>query len=114
MAELGTAAELGQPLVVLMWNNESLGQIRDDMVMKGIQPNAVNARNPDFQLLFRAYGCHAEKPASVDDIAPAIAKALAADRPSLIEMTPHGGAVRGWRGRTRPEVGRRSRMAGDQ
>jgi 5-guanidino-2-oxopentanoate decarboxylase len=88
MAELGTAAELGQPLVVLMWNNEALGQIRDDMIMKGIQPNAVNARNPDFQLLFRAYGCHAGKPAGVDDIGPAIASALAADRPSLIEMTP--------------------------
>jgi 5-guanidino-2-oxopentanoate decarboxylase len=88
MAELGTAAELGQPLVVLMWNNESLGQIRDGMIMKGIQPNSVNARNPDFQLLFRAYACHAENPASVDDIGPAIAKALAGDRPSLIEMTP--------------------------
>jgi 5-guanidino-2-oxopentanoate decarboxylase len=71
-----------------MWNNESLGQIRDGMIMKGIQPNAVNARNPDFQLLFRAYACHAENPASVDDIGPAIAKALAGDRPSLIEMTP--------------------------
>ncbi len=88
MAELGTAAELGQPLVVLMWNNESLGQIRDGMIEKGIQPNAVNARNPDFQLLFRAYGCHAEKPASVEEIVPAITRALAADRPRLIEMTP--------------------------
>jgi 5-guanidino-2-oxopentanoate decarboxylase len=88
MAELGTAAELGQPLVILLWNNDALGQIRDDMVRKGIQPNAVTARNPDFQALFGAYGCHAERPVSVDDIGPAIARALAADRPSLIEMTP--------------------------
>jgi 5-guanidino-2-oxopentanoate decarboxylase len=88
MAELGTAAELGQPLVILLWNNDSLGQIRDDMVRKAIQPNAVSARNPDFQLLFGAYGCQAEKPASVADIAPAIGRALAADRPTLIEMTP--------------------------
>jgi thiamine pyrophosphate-dependent acetolactate synthase large subunit-like protein len=65
MAELGTAAELGQPLVILLWNNDALGQIRDDMVRKGIQPNAVSARNPDFQALFGAYGCHAEKPVSV-------------------------------------------------
>jgi thiamine pyrophosphate-dependent acetolactate synthase large subunit-like protein len=86
--ELGTAAEHKLPVVILMWNNNALGQIRDDMIMKGIQPNAVNARNPDFQLLFRAYGCHADKPASVDDIGPAIAKALTGDRPSLIEMTP--------------------------
>jgi thiamine pyrophosphate-dependent acetolactate synthase large subunit-like protein len=93
MAELGTAAELRLPLPVLMWNNDALGQIRDDMIRKGIQPNAVTARNPDFQLLFRAYGCHADKPAHVDDIAPAIARALAADRPSLIEMTPHMGGL---------------------
>ena len=88
MAELGTAAELGQPLVILLWNNDSLGQIRDDMVRKGIQPNAVTARNPDFQMLFSAYGCHAEKPESVAGIVPAIGRALAADRPTLIEMTP--------------------------
>jgi thiamine pyrophosphate-dependent acetolactate synthase large subunit-like protein len=88
MAELGTAAELAQPLVVLLWNNDALGQIRDDMIRKGIQPNAVNAKNPDFQMLFRAYGCHADKPRSVGDIAPSIKRALAADRPTLIEMTP--------------------------
>ena len=93
MAEIGTAAELGQPLVVLLWNNEALGQIRDDMISKGIQPNAVTARNPDFQLLFRAYGCHADKPAHVDEIAPSIARALTADRPSLIEMTPLMGGL---------------------
>jgi len=58
------------------------------MVRKGIQPNAVTAKNPDFQMLFRAYGCHAEKPRSVGDIAPAIGRALDADRPTLIEMTP--------------------------
>ncbi len=88
VAELGTAAELGQALVILLWNNDSLGQIRDDMVRKGIQPTAVTTKNPDFQLLFRAYGCYAEKPASVKEIAPAIGRALAADRPTLIELTP--------------------------
>ena len=43
-------------MVILMWNNDALGQIRDDMVSKGIQPNAVTLRNPDFQLLAKAYG----------------------------------------------------------
>ena len=47
--ELGTAAEHKLPLVILMWNNDALGQIRDDMVSKGIQPNAVTLKNPDFQ-----------------------------------------------------------------
>ena len=86
--ELGTAAEHRLPLVILMWNNDALGQIRDDMVMKGIQPNAVTLKNPDFQALAKAYGCRAEKPGSLTALAEAIRAALAADGPTLIEMTP--------------------------
>jgi 5-guanidino-2-oxopentanoate decarboxylase len=86
--ELGTAAEHKLPIVILMWNNNALGQIRDDMVMKGIQPNAVTLRNPDFQALARAYGMEAEKPATLRSLADAIRKALKAEGPTLIEMTP--------------------------
>jgi 5-guanidino-2-oxopentanoate decarboxylase len=86
--ELGTAAEHKLPVVILMWNNNALGQIRDDMVMKGIQPNAVTLRNPDFQMLAKAYGCHAEKPASLKALTVAIKAALKADGPTFIEMTP--------------------------
>ena len=59
--ELGTAAEHKLPLVMLMWNNDALGQIRDDMVSKGIQPNAVTLKNPDFQALAKAYDCARRK-----------------------------------------------------
>jgi 5-guanidino-2-oxopentanoate decarboxylase len=86
--ELGTAAEHKLPLVILMWNNDALGQIRDDMVNKGIQPNAVTLINPDFQALAKAYRCHAEKPESLKDLAQAIDRALKAPGPTLIEMTP--------------------------
>lgn len=86
--ELGTAAEHKLPIIILMWNNDALGQIRDDMVNKGIQPNAVTLRNPDFQLLAKAYGLRAERPASLMALASAIKSALDADSPTLIEMTP--------------------------
>jgi thiamine pyrophosphate-dependent acetolactate synthase large subunit-like protein len=86
--ELGTAAEHKLPLLILMWNNDALGQIRDDMVRKGIQPNAVTLKNPDFQALAKAYDCAAVKPASLGELAKAIKLALSADRPTLIEMTP--------------------------
>jgi 5-guanidino-2-oxopentanoate decarboxylase len=86
--ELGTAVEHRLPLPILLWNNDALGQIRDDMVNKGIQPNAVTLRNPDFQGLARAYGCGAEKPESLKALSRAIAAALRADGPTVIEMTP--------------------------
>ena len=86
--ELGTAAEMGEPLIVLLWNNNALAQIRDDMIRKGIQPNAVSLRNPDFALLARAYGVGYERPNGLDALAKAIASALEAKRPVVIEMTP--------------------------
>jgi 5-guanidino-2-oxopentanoate decarboxylase len=84
--ELGTASELRLPLPILLWNNHALGQIRDDMISKAIQPNAVTLENPDFQMLAKAYRCHAARPASLKELAAAIGAALKADRPTLIEI----------------------------
>jgi 5-guanidino-2-oxopentanoate decarboxylase len=50
--ELATAVEeLDSPLVVLLWNNDALGQIRDDMLGLDIEPIGVLPRNPDFAAL---------------------------------------------------------------
>ncbi len=86
--ELGTAVEHRLPLPVLLWNNDALGQIRDNMADNGIQPNAVTLLNPDFMALGRAYGARAERPESLSALSRAIAAALAADGPTIIEMTP--------------------------
>ena len=86
--ELGTAVEHKQALPILLWNNDALGQIRDNMVDAGIQPNAVTLKNPDFIMLARAYGAKAERPENLDALAVAIKAALKADGPTLIEMTP--------------------------
>jgi 5-guanidino-2-oxopentanoate decarboxylase len=86
--ELGTAVEHKLPLVILLWNNDALGQIRDNMVDAGIQPNAVTLLNPDFQMLAKAYGARAEKPVSLKALSAAIKAALKADGPTVIEMTP--------------------------
>ncbi len=86
--ELGTAVEHKLPIPILLWNNNALGQIRDDMVRKGIQPNAVTLKNPDFIMLARAYGARSEKPDTLMALAKAIRLALRADGPTVIEMTP--------------------------
>jgi 5-guanidino-2-oxopentanoate decarboxylase len=86
--ELGTAVELGQQLIILLWNNDALGQIRDDMIAKAIQPNAVTLRNPDFRALAAAYGCSVESPSSLPALEASIARALKARGPTLIEMRP--------------------------
>jgi 5-guanidino-2-oxopentanoate decarboxylase len=84
--ELATAAELGLPLVIILWNNDGLGQIRDGMIERGMLEVGVNPRNPDYQLLARAFGCHALRPDSLAAFAAAVTNALSANVPTLIEV----------------------------
>ena len=86
MQELSTAAELCLPLPILLWNNDGLGQIRDDMVASGMPEIGVNAHNPDFPALARACGCDAAAPDNLDALGDALSAALSATRPTLIEV----------------------------
>ncbi|WP_343116836.1 5-guanidino-2-oxopentanoate decarboxylase [Ostreiculturibacter nitratireducens] len=86
--ELGTAVELGLPLPILLWDNGKLKEIEESMQRAQIAPNAVIARNPDFLALARAYGARAERPASLSGLCDAVLRALRADGPTLIHMTP--------------------------
>ena len=85
--ELATATEeLDSPLVVLLWNNNALGQIRDDMLDLDIEPIGVLPRNPDFQLLGQAFGCTMYKPDSLIALAESLKTAFALPGVSLIEL----------------------------
>ena len=85
--ELATATEeLDSPLVVLLWNNNALGQIRDDMLDLDIEPIGVLPRNPDFQLLGQAFGCTMHKPDSLAALAESLKTAFALPGVSLIEL----------------------------
>ena len=89
-AELGTAVELGLPIVVLLWNNEGLGQIRDRMTARSIPPIGVNPRNPDFLVLARAFGCRTARPASITGLKREIRAALRRRLPTVIEIHEDG------------------------
>ncbi|MCY1421893.1 putative 2-ketoarginine decarboxylase AruI [compost metagenome] len=85
--ELATAVEeLDSPLVVLLWNNDALGQIRDDMIGLDIEPIGVLPRNPDFALLARAYGCTVREPQSLDELERDLREGFAQPRVTLIEL----------------------------
>lgn len=88
LPELGTAVELGLPLPIILWDNGKLKEIEESMQRSQIAPNAVVARNPDFLALARAYGAGAAEPRSQAELTDALNKAFAADRPTLIRLTP--------------------------
>ncbi|MEM7469893.1 MAG: 5-guanidino-2-oxopentanoate decarboxylase [Pseudomonadota bacterium] len=88
MAELATAVELKLPLPIVLWDNGKLGEIEDSMVRAQIAPNAVVQQNPDFLKLAEAFGAYAAGPESLTEFQKAVKIALAADRPTLIRITP--------------------------
>jgi 5-guanidino-2-oxopentanoate decarboxylase len=85
--ELATAVEeLDSPLVVLLWNNDALGQIRDDMLGLDIEPIGVLPRNPDFAALAGAFGCRVQQPQNLDELQTQLAAGFAHPGVTLIEL----------------------------
>ena len=85
LQELPTAVELALALPVVVWNNEALGQIRDDMRAAGITPLGVVARNPDFVALARACGAAAQRVRGPAELEQALRAAWRHSGPTLIE-----------------------------
>ena len=84
--ELTTASELGLAIPIVIWNNGGLKQITDDMEARNIKPLGTDGINPDFMLLAEAMGAHGVRPGSSEELEAAVTNALAADRPTIIEL----------------------------
>jgi acetolactate synthase-1/2/3 large subunit len=85
--ELATAMQYGANVVFMVVNNGLYGTIR--MHQEREYPARVYATalsNPDFAALARAYGAHGEIVEDTAQFAPAFERALAAGKPSLIEL----------------------------
>lgn len=84
MPELLTAAELKLPIAVVIWENDGLKQIQDDMDSRNISRVGVEGINPDFVALAHACHCHGVRPDGADAFTSAFKGALSADRPTVI------------------------------
>ena len=84
--ELATAAEEHLALPVIVWNNDALKAIVDEMDQRQIARIGVEPRSPDFLKLAQSLGCHAMRAASAEHFAQSLRDALVADRPTLIEV----------------------------
>jgi len=84
--ELATAAEERLALPVIVWNNDALQAIADGMDERRIPRIGVEPRSPDFLRLAASPGCRATRAESAEHLASAVREALAADRPTLIEV----------------------------
>ena len=85
--ELATAMQYGANVIVIVVNNGMYGTIR--MHQEREYPARVSGtelKNPDFAALARAYGAHGEMVDTTEAFAPALARAMAAGKPALIEL----------------------------
>jgi len=90
LQELTLAAELELDLVLVLWNNDTLHQIADDMDEAGIFPIGVSQRNPDFLVLARACGWAAVEVDSLADLRAELRAALSPSKtPTLIQLNEH-------------------------
>jgi len=84
--ELATAAQIGLPLPVVVFDNGGYGEIREEMVARGDRPGAAELPPVDLTNLACAYGgrgAHAGPPRA---LAEALAQALATPGPTVITV----------------------------
>ncbi|NEA35184.1 thiamine pyrophosphate-binding protein [Streptomyces sp. SID13031] len=88
--ELVTATELRLPLPIIVADNGGYAEIREQMVDRGITPQAVDLYQPDLPALARAIGAYGVVAATVESLGDLAAEALTADRPTLIHLAVDG------------------------
>jgi 5-guanidino-2-oxopentanoate decarboxylase len=86
LQELGTAVEHKLGLPILLWNNDSLGEIERSMKSVGISPIYIHQHNPDFLMLAKSYGCDAIAIDNAELFTKVIKESFSKDKPTLIEV----------------------------
>jgi acetolactate synthase-1/2/3 large subunit len=85
--ELGTAAQYGANIVVLVVDNGMYGTIRMHQERRfPRRPVATDIVNPDFAALARAYGAFGATVSRTEDFQAALDEGLSADRPALLHL----------------------------
>jgi len=87
LGELATAVKYRLPLVVLLMNDDRYGAIKwlQERMFEG-RWGETELANPDFVALAHAFGMRGERLPSVAALPAALATALAADGPTLLEL----------------------------
>jgi acetolactate synthase-1/2/3 large subunit len=83
--ELETAVRLGLAFVVLIFRDDGYGVIRWKQQRQFGRTAGVEFGNPDFVALARAFGCEGVKIGAAKELRPALAQALTARVPVLID-----------------------------
>ncbi len=84
--ELAAAVQFDVPIITLVFNDEAYGVLRPQQEARYGAAHAVDVVNPDFMGLADAFGVDGCRAASIEQLGPAVTKAIEADRSTLIEL----------------------------
>ena len=84
--ELASAADLGLPIALVIWQNDGYGEMRDSMDTLGVAHVGTEISSRDFVKLAEGFGCRGVRTGSLEDLPGALAEAFASDRPTLVEV----------------------------
>jgi acetolactate synthase-1/2/3 large subunit len=93
IAELASAAEARIALPVIVFDNGGYGEILNEMVDRADAVHSVALGAPDFVSIARAMGCEAEQLDADSELGEVVARALTADRPTLIHVLEQSAAA---------------------
>ena len=91
--ELDSARRLGLAVVSVIHNNAAWGIIRQGQKMQLDFELGTSLEGTDYAAVARGFGCHGEVVTQAQDIAPALARAIASGRPAVLDcrtrFVPH-------------------------
>ena len=86
LGELGAIMDASVPVIVLVWNNDGYGEIKNHMLNAGVTPAGVDLCTPDFCQLASAYGMAAERPKQLEEAISCIVQAVDDREPLLLQL----------------------------
>ncbi len=84
--ELSTAVEHQLPIVVLLWNNDGYGEIRDNFNQSKIPLVGVDLDTPDFISVAEGFGCRALRLERLRDLSQIMQEGFELNQPTLVEV----------------------------
>jgi len=86
MGELVTLQHYNLPVKIILFDNATLGMVRLEMMVEGLQSFATDSPAIDYAAVARAVGIHAVRVEQPTDIRGAIQEALAHKGPALVDL----------------------------
>ena len=87
LPELGTAVDIGKPIIFIVWNNHGYYEIETSMLSAGVEPVGVSPMPPDFCQIASAYGVDSIRLTGTEELLDTLKRLQATGKTHVIDIT---------------------------